>query len=260
MDVREATMRDRLPGELLMHKVLVDHSARPPRSALARFFGISPLRSEDWPWYQGALGERVVAQTLSKLPAGWHVFHSLPIGTDDSDIDHVVVGPPGVFTINTKHHAGKVIWVGGGTFMVGGQRQPYIRNAEYEGTRLTRLLRARFAWAPEVRPVIAVVNSKSITVKTAPRLVHIDGGRTLTRWLLKQRAAFNAETVEQIAAFLDDPQTWRQTDPQDRNWLSASFGALSADCTRAATIQTAWKFVGVAALVIAVIWILTTIV
>jgi hypothetical protein len=240
-----------------MHRVLVDYAQRTPRSALARAFGISPLHSDDWPWYQGALGERVVAQTLSKLPAGWHVFHSLPIGADDSDIDHVVVGPPGVFTINTKHHAGKPIWVGGGTFMVNGQRQPYIRNAEHEGARLTRMLRSRFPWAPEVRPVIAVVNSKSITVKTAPRLVHIDGGRTIIRWLMKQRAAFNAETVEQIAIFLDDPQSWRQLDAQDRTWLAAAFDELSAECAKAAKIQTAWKLAGAAALIIAFVWVLT---
>ena len=55
----------------------------------------------------GHFGERVVAEHLEPLKAaGYHVFHDLPAGeaSDDSasTIDHVVVGPAGVFAIETK--------------------------------------------------------------------------------------------------------------------------------------------------------------
>jgi len=64
------------------------------------------------PWYLGALGELDVARSLDSLGPEWRVFRAVPIGTGSSDIDHVVIGPPGVFTINTKHHQGKDIWIG----------------------------------------------------------------------------------------------------------------------------------------------------
>jgi hypothetical protein len=252
-------MRDRMAGELLIQKLVLEHGQRPPQSKLARFFGVPPVHQDDWKWFAGAVGERTVAQTLSALPAAWYVFHSLPIGTDESDIDHVVVGPPGIYSINTKHHAGKTIWVGSGTFMVNGQKQPYIRNSEHEAERLTRIVRSRFPWAPAVQPVIAVVNAKSITVKTTPRNVHIDSGQSVIRWLRKQRPAFSPDTVDQIAAFLDDPRTWRASEPINREQLTAQFNDLSHAFHRARTIQTAWKLVGIVLAIVASIWVITTV-
>jgi hypothetical protein len=45
---------------------------------------------------------RAVAKGLPKLDEAWRVLHSVPVGSRDSDIDHVVIGPGGVYTINAK--------------------------------------------------------------------------------------------------------------------------------------------------------------
>lgn len=50
---------------------------------------------------QGRDGERVVAQYLEWFrTAGFFVFHDVPNG--DANVDHVLIGPQGVFTIETK--------------------------------------------------------------------------------------------------------------------------------------------------------------
>jgi hypothetical protein len=49
----------------------------------------------------GRDGERAVGQTLERLREnGYHVFHDLV--ASDCNIDHVVIGPGGVFTVETK--------------------------------------------------------------------------------------------------------------------------------------------------------------
>lgn len=54
----------------------------------------------------GYLGELAVAEALSKLPhTEWRVFHDVPMTGEngqDFNLDHVVLGPPGVFVIETK--------------------------------------------------------------------------------------------------------------------------------------------------------------
>lgn len=55
--------------------------------------------------YLGHFGERVVAEALEPLKAAGHlVFHDVPAGEpgDAFNIDHVIVGPSGVFAIETK--------------------------------------------------------------------------------------------------------------------------------------------------------------
>jgi Nuclease-related domain len=71
-----------------------------------RFFGGS-LRRDYSHWAQGAEGEEVVGGILEGLAAeGWHVIHDVSFGR--GNIDHIVVGPGGIYTIETKSRAGKV--------------------------------------------------------------------------------------------------------------------------------------------------------
>ena len=52
----------------------------------------------------GRDGERVVAQYLEWFrTANFFVFHDVPSG--DANVDHVLIGPQGIFTIETKTHS-----------------------------------------------------------------------------------------------------------------------------------------------------------
>jgi len=71
-----------------------------------RFFGGSFKRDYE-SWAQGAEGEEVVGQILEGLrEEGWCVIHDVSFGR--GNIDHIVVGPGGIFTIETKSRGGKV--------------------------------------------------------------------------------------------------------------------------------------------------------
>lgn len=71
-------------------------------------------------WRIGAEGERRTAQALESLPSGFHVLHDLRIPDSRANIDHVVVGPTGVFTIETKNYA-KGVTIRGGKARSGGR-------------------------------------------------------------------------------------------------------------------------------------------
>lgn len=71
-----------------------------------RFLGGSFKRDYE-NWAQGAEGEEAVGKILEELRAeGWCVIHDVAFGR--GNIDHIVVGPGGIFTIETKSRAGKV--------------------------------------------------------------------------------------------------------------------------------------------------------
>lgn len=123
-------------------------------SALRRFFawllGTNPVSTgrtspvhPAQSWLVGAAGERQVAEVLLSLTRSdplWQSIHSVPVGTRGSDIDHVVLGPGGIFTINTKHHPRGKVWVGGDVTPVNGVARPYVRSSRHEAARASRLL------------------------------------------------------------------------------------------------------------------------
>lgn len=58
-------------------------------------------------WQQGAFGEQATEKQLKKLEReGWMVLHDLPRGT--GNVDHVVVGPGGVYVLDSKRTDGEV--------------------------------------------------------------------------------------------------------------------------------------------------------
>lgn len=59
----------------------------------------------------GAEGERQTAVALAQLPAAdWHVFHDVRWpGRVYANVDHVVVGPSGVFVVDSKNWSGNIV-------------------------------------------------------------------------------------------------------------------------------------------------------
>ena len=62
-------------------------------------------------WRRGFEGEKVVAGILeTELSDEYHVFNDVRFPGRTSNIDHIVVGPSGVFVLNTKNWRGTVGW------------------------------------------------------------------------------------------------------------------------------------------------------
>ena len=237
---------DRAPGELVIERLLEVQAEARPRSGLARFFGRSPLSEDSASWYQGALGEIAVGRILTRLPDGWTVFHALPIGAQDSDIDHLVAGPGGVFTINTKHHRDKSIWIADHVFMVSGQRQPHLRYATYEADRVGRMLGQRIP--TPVQPLLVLVDPKKITIRTAPKRVKVLDARHLVGWLKRRAAVLDPADLAETVAFLGNPTSWRHGEASDPDRM-VRFERLDREVRAARSRRTLWAvgFSGTAA-------------
>jgi hypothetical protein len=62
---------------------------------------IFSLQQKLWDYRLGFTGERAVGEALNQLFAdGFQIFHDLPF--EGFNIDHVIVGPPGVYAVETK--------------------------------------------------------------------------------------------------------------------------------------------------------------
>lgn len=76
------------------------------------------LIDEAGAWAAGAEGERRVAAALSGLPDRWTVVHDrlLRPGRSGANLDHIAIGPGGVYVIDAKNRAGSVTEHDGGLF------------------------------------------------------------------------------------------------------------------------------------------------
>jgi hypothetical protein len=61
----------------------------------------------------GLRGQRFLARVLSCLDDSFYLVNNLKMPGRADDVDHVVVGPNGLFALETKHHRGRIFWQDG---------------------------------------------------------------------------------------------------------------------------------------------------
>ena len=179
---------------------------------------------------------------MASLGPEWLVLHAVPVGKGTSDIDHVLVGPGGVFTINTNNHSGQPVWVAGRTLMVGGKRTRHLHNAAHEAERAAKLLSHRVGFPVEVRAVVVIVDPKSLTLRARPQQVAELTQAQLLGWLRRRGSALSQHEVSRIASAAVQADTWRcrPTPTADPALLQRNFDALRVLVDQARRRRAAW--------------------
>lgn len=199
------------PGAAVRERAVAERQAQGwVRHFLAR---LRDTNTDERAWRLGADGEEAVAAQLEGIGAPWRVLHAVRVGDRGSDIDHVVVGPGGVFTVNAKNHPKAAVWVGGDTVMVNGRRHPYVRNSRFEATRASRLLSERAGFPVPVTGLIAVVGARrGFTIKGQPAdgAVVVVSRRRIARFLRSQPQRLGLREIDAIYEVARRSDTWQR--------------------------------------------------
>lgn len=75
-------------------------------------------------WVKGLEGENIVLEQLNILPENYFVFHDVRLPDGYGNIDHIVVGPTGLFVIETKNYKS-------GQYRINGNQWYYYKNKQY---------------------------------------------------------------------------------------------------------------------------------
>ena len=237
-----ASIDGNLAGHVAIVELLRAQQLVPPRSLVARVFGLSPLSTETQALYRGVVGEIEVGEALDRLGPDWRVLHALPVDVDSADIDHLVIGPAGVFIVMTKNHSGLNVWASQRTFMVAGIRYPHIRNMESEMGRAERILSSASGRPVEVAGILAVVAPKSLIVRERHRDVAVLAANTVVPWLLRHSRSLAPAEVSTITAAAGLASTWFPADEQSDQPESVRerFEELRSDVRKVWRTQLAW--------------------
>ncbi len=154
---------------------------------------------------RGATGEEHVGGLLDGLEGkGWHAIHDASLG--NGNVDHILIGPAGVFTVETKSHPGpvRVARVHGATLSQAQAQRKAI--ARVTGLEVEPLLVYSRAWVD--RPL---ARRKGVRVLPA---------RMLAGYLDRRSARLEPEQVirarEQVAAALREHRALRSRRPGRR--------------------------------------------
>lgn len=164
------------------------------------------VHDDERAWRRGAEGEEAVGRKLAKLDDRWTVLHDLPLNEKGSNLDHLVIGPGGVFALNTKKVRGK-IWVGERMVMINGQRTSYLRTARWEARTVADLLSTAVGHTVDVRPALVFVGGE-LVIKQRPSDVAITTNWTINRWLKSQLNVLDPNPLAAVQRSARLARTW----------------------------------------------------
>lgn len=243
------SLRSRGPGHVVIHKCLDAQRSARPRGLVTRALGGDPLHPAAAKWYREAVGELRVGDALRGLGAEWHVVHAVPHGGSDADIDHLVVGPPGVLTISTENHAGRRIQVAGAALFVDTSDIPV---AEHEARLASRALTRAVGTPVIATPLVVVVDPARIVRGPVASPVEVVDVRALVDHLTALPALLPPNLVRTIARAAEEWTTWRPFghDVVPHRDPGHAFARLRAEILRARGRRRVWGVAGVAAVTV----------
>lgn len=208
----------RSPAEHAIRQFLAAHRTQPGRSIRARLLGRSPLADTAARWYWTAVSQLDVMARLDQLGPDWSVVHGIPSsptidGSTPGPIDHLVIGPAGVFTIFAYNHHRENVVVTRQAFIVDGHRLQYIRQAQAAVGQVERMLEAATDRSVRAGTIIAVIDPGSLDVRDLPRDVFVVTAASLIAWLKAREQVLDAVTVSELSALARIETTWSDAPP-----------------------------------------------
>ena len=170
----------------------IGHTRRPHEERAAQEINkASETIREYRPWRKGLIGEESVSQSLNRLSDEYYIINDITIkDKDKSQIDHVVVGPTGVFAIETKSMGGNLRphpegWLQGRTKIRSPQGQ-----SKKGAVILAGLINER------VLAVVALSNPKAKWLGDQEKLCPVLSSQQIPKYILNQpRRISNPEEV-----------------------------------------------------------------
>ena len=149
-------------------------------------------------WRRGAAGERHTARLLCQLERqGWAVLHDLAVPGSRANMDHLVIGPGGVFVIDSKQYRGRLQLDSSGRLWHGRYPlAPALRAVSFEAD-----LAAQVLTDPDVVvvPVMAVHGAQVPWGKVVTDGVPVVSARRLPSMLRQLPAMLGPERVAWLA-------------------------------------------------------------
>jgi hypothetical protein len=148
---------------------------------------------------RGADGESRTADTLRSLGSKWVILHDQRWpGRRLANIDHIVIGPGGIFVIDSKNWSGD-LRVDGQTLRQNGRsREPAVAGAADAALAVAELV-APFAFA--VRPALCFTREEDVTGWV--RDVMVCSTSTLASMLVSRERILDSVQVSEAASRLD---------------------------------------------------------
>lgn len=258
-------VRERIPGQSAMQRVVDAQRDVPARGRVARLLGSSPLSAESRAAYRVAIAGMTAGDVLRGLGQRWDVLHDLALA--GAVLDHLAIGPSGAYAIRAVDCGGGDAAATATSLTVAGEDRDDLRIVRTQAAEATAAL------GQAVEPLLVLVGARRASITSDAPVVDAGG---LHRRLSRAPKLLDGDRVAALSDLADLPSTWawgaggrrdtarlhdgtaqvRDDTVQlhdDTVRLHDRFGSIRAEVRSAAGVRFAW-IAGAAGIAVGVVW------
>lgn len=162
-------------------------------------------------WWGDNDAEVVIGRHLDSFVEGhegWHVLHSVHLGTYGTDLDAVVIGPAGVFIVQAVYTPDARVWAGGDAFIVEGRRTSVVVDARTTALCARALLETKLGTSVPVSAIVVPIGASHVDIPLMSEGVAVVEPDALTWWLGQLAEPWNSQVAAEAFDVARRSSTW----------------------------------------------------
>jgi hypothetical protein len=170
--------------------------------------GIGAWLGEDDDHPRGERGSPVRLRLDRLADEGWQTVHDVPLGRQGTVVEHLLIGPGGIFTVTERRHPGSHVRAAARTMHVDGRAVPYLRDARLEASRVQGLLHSAGCAGAGVRAVLVIAGDLERDVQDPPQDILVIARHEVPNLFRRMPERLDPARVSAVAHVARRRTTW----------------------------------------------------
>jgi hypothetical protein len=149
----------------------------------------------------GIEGEEITAKVLESLGNDYKVLHSIPLEFNKKDLDHIIVGPTGVFLVNSKNYRSKSLLIDNEYIIYNKKRYTDPIDIRRDSDLVEKLFNIK------VNPILCLINNNNLKIKSSniTKVLHVN---KILDYIEKKEKIYSNEQVIKIYNEMSNIKKW----------------------------------------------------
>ncbi len=150
----------------------------------------------------GIAGEEFTAKILEGLGSEYKILHSIPFSGHKKDIDHIVIGPTGIYMINSKNYRAKSLLIDDEYIIYNKKRLSDPIDLQRDVRYVENLFKVK-----DVFPIISLVNNNSLRIKSS-KVSKVLHANKIVNYIKKHEAIYSKNYINKVYSEMSNCDIW----------------------------------------------------
>ena len=150
----------------------------------------------------GIAGEEFTAKILEGLGSEYKILHSIPFSEHKKDLDHIVIGPTGIYIINSKNYRAKSLLIDDEYIIYNKKRLSDPIDLQRDVRYVENLFKVK-----NVFPIISLVNNNSLRIKSS-KVSKVLHANKIVNYIKNQETVYTENYINKVYSEMSNCGKW----------------------------------------------------